>query len=165
MQSQVFDSIEVLPGPPDATPTRPTMVYSPAPSHHSDNSDDLDYSDGSPAALPSVQHPSQRSSGRANKGKAPEKFQGGTAKIARIRNLDDEDELKTYWEAVNHPTQGMQWKKEIGVEMSKLNSRISWTMKHGSWCRVRQIERSSNAFGSSSIRGTNLVRSFSSKHG
>ena len=105
MQFQVFNSIEVLPGPPDATPTRPTTVYSPASSHHSDNSDDFDSdSDGSPAALPSVQHPSQRSSGRANKGKAPEKFQVGTSKIARIHNFDDEDKPMTYWEAVNHPT-------------------------------------------------------------
>jgi len=74
---------------------------------------------------------STRASKRSNKGIListkfqDEKFDKGaerirTAKIARSINPDDEDELATMQEAINHPTRGKQWEKAIRDEYESL---------------------------------------------
>jgi hypothetical protein len=72
--------------------------------------------------------PTQRRSSRSTKGTfTSTKFsqegiskKQSTAKIARSINLDNEDELISIQEAINHPTRGKQWEIAINNEYNSL---------------------------------------------
>ena len=113
------DSITVLPRPPG-----PRRIPTPVPTEPDLEDEPVDPQillQESSAEVQDTESETQRTSGRANKGKftstkyADEDFDKGkrahVAKMARNIDPNDEEEPATIQEAVNHPTRGKQWEK------------------------------------------------------
>jgi Reverse transcriptase (RNA-dependent DNA polymerase) len=122
------------------TPQRPTRLPTPAPSDDDEpEQTDPEILQTARADTPEIDEPTQRASGRANKGTftttrfEDEEFAKGrqgrhTVNVARKIDPDDEEEPTTVEEAINHPTHGKQWEKAIRDEVGSLIKNHTWDL-------------------------------------
>jgi hypothetical protein len=154
----IYDSITVLPGPPEEPTQQPPPT--PAATENADSDSEEPETDmidpwillEEPTTTSEAQEPTSgsisgstsgptRTSARSNKGTLTstrfedenfDKKVGQTrmAKLARNINPDDEDEPATMQEAINHPTRGKQWEQAFRDEYNSLIKNHTWDLVH-----------------------------------
>jgi hypothetical protein len=134
----IYDSITVLPRPPEYEERRRLLQRPKSPTPPPPEPEDEEPEEVDPQILlQQTDGPTQRASGRANKGTftttrfEDEEFTKGrkgphVANVARKINPDDEEEPMTVQQAISHPTRGKQWEKAIKEEYDSLIKNHTW---------------------------------------
>ena len=139
-EPEIQKEIAMQPEPKTTEPkTAPPMEEIDSESEESDHEseDDDEERDSTPASTIRVASP-PRTSKRTSQGKTAQRFDEeefdkpkgkSIAKLARIlQSVDDNEEPKTFMEAINHPTRSKEWKNAFTEEYNSLIKNKTWKL-------------------------------------